>query len=206
MKMKTNFISSLLLGCIILVLASSCNQSKYNKEINSIDVLLSSLDSSQTILLSLDTSAANANWDSIKGKIIILKTYYDSKKDTVERKESFLVSDYYSMRKPFRTFSSRYQSALKEIKFSQEQLLALKQDLSNNLMKEELVKKHLLIETSATQTLVLDVKKLQKNIELNTLKLKRVQPQIDSLISVLKIIEPSEESSKKTDSEEGDEE
>ena len=204
--MKTNFISSLLFVCIILVLASSCNQSKYNKEINSIDVLLSSLDSSQTILLSLDTSFANANWDSIKGKIIILKTYYDSKKDTVERKESFLVSDYYSMRKPFRTFTSRYNAALKEIKFCNEQLLALKQDLSNNLMKEELVKKHLLIETSATQGVVLDVKKLQKNIELNTLKLKRVQPQIDSLISVIKNIEPVKEKNQKTGSVEGDEE
>jgi hypothetical protein len=181
--MKKNiFIIGLVLFFIITIF-TGCSQSKYSKEIESIDQIMLTLDSCSETMLLLDTAFANNKWDTIKVRLKFMKDYYAAKKDSASREESFLVSDYYSLRKPFRDFTMNYKKAQKELKFSKEQLVALRQDLKNNILKEELAKKHIFIEQAASKTVIVEVNKLQSSLEINSKKIDRLQPKIDSLIT-----------------------
>jgi hypothetical protein len=185
MMNKFSFIISVLILTFAIVF-SGCNQTKYSNEIKIIDNLIVSLDSSEIKLLSIDTENVETKLEFIEEKLKDITGYYKAKKDTIGRKESFIISDYFSLLEPLEEFIPEYKSTIKELKFTKAQLTSLKEDLTNNILKDELAKKHFLIEQSAARDVIIMVDKLQASIGLNTEKLEVIEPRIDSLMIEIK--------------------
>jgi len=179
-----NKVWGLLIG--ILVLLTACNRTDFTTEVKKIDSLMVELDSAIALYNSIDTIGFPEISQSFSENTAFVQKIYTDRNDTMPRDVAMLMSDYRELKKPAKGFLVKHKSIGEELDFTQKQLEDLKHDLENNLLDSNFVDRMLVDELEAVQTVEGSVASLKLSSEFTKKKYAEMEPQIDSLIYVLK--------------------
>lgn len=102
--------------------------------ISEVEKLEEQLKKAQQSIASIDTSKIG-NYLQISTEN--LKYIQENYKDTLNKENAFLLSDYSSARKSLKRFSEQYSDVIRELSYTQAQLSALKADVENNIVDEQ---------------------------------------------------------------------
>ncbi len=181
--MKTRIAITILLSTFLL---ASCNQTNYPNEIKTIDSLLTRIDSAENLYSKIDTSGLYEEGRTFKMKFNFVKNAYEQSEDTLNHDMAILISEYRDLRKPYAQFKDMYVANAKELEFSKKQLFDLRHDLEYNLLDTNFVRRMVNSERDATESLVNETKNLFSGRKSIIDENNRLEPKIDSLITVLK--------------------
>ena len=170
----------------ILVLISACNETKYPNEIQTVDNLLTRIDSAQKVHAGIDTTGIREGNRVFKQKFNFVKANYTETADTLHREEALLISSYRDLKKPYDRFNDQYSANAKELEFSKGQLLDLRHDLEHNLLDTNFVKRMIASEIEATNAVINETKRLENGRITMIEKNAALEPKIDSLITLIK--------------------
>lgn len=170
----------------VLFVAVACNQTHYRAEINTIDSLLTKLDSTDKELAALDTSGLESAGRSFRQKFQYIQQLHEEAGDTIDRDLAFLLADFRSLRKPYAHLKSEYASAKKEMDFSKNQLVNLRHDLENNLLDTNIVHKVVKTESEATQEAIFKTQAVLEKKNFLDKKSKILLPKMDSVVAIIK--------------------
>lgn len=140
----------LVFGLVIVVLASACNQTHYEKEIKRIDSLFVAMDEAEAQFRSLDSVKIAEYCES---SAELLSNFDQSVEDTLDLETAVLVSDYAYVKKVLKKFEERKDDIEKDLVFNRKQLTRLKSDLEHNAIPNDSVEYYLNSETNAVNSL-----------------------------------------------------
>tara|TARA_B100000809_G_scaffold265864_1_gene326131 strand:- start:1680 stop:2228 length:549 start_codon:yes stop_codon:yes gene_type:complete len=171
---------------ILFIVVSSllgCGTSNFSKEIIEVDALLSLVDETEKMLLSIDTSRVFAT----KKRMEIDYKEFTQYSDTLSREEAFRFDDIFgSKKKIFRTAKS-YEAFINEIDNSKIQLNNLKTDLENGLVKKEQYLSYYESEKKAYEGLIHQINKAIGNFDVAISKYELERPELLELIEKRRI-------------------
>lgn len=173
-KMKNYILVFLLVGLSF----AACNN-PYEKEIGEVDALLSIVDETEQILLSVDTARVFAAKRQLEQDFEEFTKYAD----TLEKKEAFKIADIFAGKRNLNHLARDYAIFSQQLDISRKQLENLKQDLKNDLIKKENYKTYYVSEQKAIMELNHKIKASVDGIETIIGKYELDRPEL------LKIIE-----------------
>jgi hypothetical protein len=127
----------------ILVLSTSCKNNSFSNEVKTCDSLLTILKMNDSIITNVDSAMFVDLRKDVADAILAIENHYKSTKDTMSKKNAFLLSDYRLVFKGVKRFDQHYNEYKKEVKYSIQQVNSLKTDLINKSITEPLAKRFL---------------------------------------------------------------
>ena len=175
---------------VLVLLATACNRTDYTTEISQIDSLMVELDSAKDMYSSIDTAGFSELSQSFSENTAFVQQVYKQRNDTMPRDVAMLMSEYRELKKPAKGFLVKHKSIGEELDFTEKQLEDLRHDLENNLLDSNFVDRMLTDEMKAVNEVESSVATLKLSGKFTKKKQAEMEPQVDSLIQVLKTQEP----------------
>lgn len=153
MLFKKTFILFLLLVSAAGLCMVSCsdNSERYKKEIAELDSLVKELDKAEIQFKAIDSEKVALTYGGLDE---LMEQTTELIKDTLQKDEAILLSDFRSIKKPLREFKMRSSILKTEIVVTKDQLTHLSHDLKNGLLKEEDISKYVQSESDLAKTLI----------------------------------------------------
>ena len=177
--MYARFLTLIIWGCSIALFQMSCSSNRFSHEINSIDSLISVLDSAHYKLNLLDTAVIQSSYDIYVKNIEQIREAFEEKKDDEVWK---VLTRYGLLRKPLRDFQKYYKKFSQEIDFSRMQLLNLKSDIKDNILDEAKIKMYMKEEAEFVKYIMLSVSNLMDMTQNYFNQYLELNPQIEKLL------------------------
>jgi len=174
---------------LLLALASiamfSCKPNPYKEEIKELNSLIKEVEKSSTKLVQIDTTGLSQKLKEYKKNVNTITETYQSNNDTIGKELALILSDYRQLKKPYSEFSEAHRAALKELKFTKNQLVTLKHDLENDILEPPVAAKMMQSEKLATRKIIGQVEQLARTDSVTQVKAVKIEAKIDSVISSL---------------------
>lgn len=153
-------------GIIIAMLAlGGCNQNPHSKRIEVVDSLQTAFNKMQTTFESIDYDHHNENRMDIMKDIDRIEGHFRMRQDTMPRDLALKLSEYRLVWKGYKRMKGEYSKVKEEFDYSQDQLVALKEDLENNAVNEALAKRFLQEELEVIRNLDLNARSFGTKME-----------------------------------------
>lgn len=177
----------------ILVLSTSCKNNSFSNEVKTCDSLLTILKKNDSIITNVDSAMFIDIRKDVADAILAIENHFKATKDTMSKKNAFILSDYRLVFKGVKRFDQHYNEYKKEVKYSIQQVNSLKTDLINKSITEPLAKRFLAEEIKSVTELDMKVRSfdtMNKSTREKYIEQKPVIIQFqDSLTSSLSISE-----------------
>ncbi|MBL4669315.1 MAG: hypothetical protein JKY30_08640 [Flavobacteriales bacterium] len=122
-----------ILGIVIIGLGFTACNTPNEKEIGEVDALLSIVDETEKLFLSIDTARAFAAKRILEVDLAEFNKYAD----TLKKEEAFKIADIFGGKRTLYRLVSNYPGFTQQLEMSKKQLTNLKKDLENNLINKE---------------------------------------------------------------------
>lgn len=122
-----------LFSIAMIVGLSACDQTneRYTDQIQSLDSLATELQQAHDTFMAMDTTGIHAMAIEQSKNLKIISEYY---KDTMDRENAVMLSQYRGLKKGFKGFDHRYQHYKKQLEYSIQQVDNLRNDLKNGVV------------------------------------------------------------------------
>jgi len=174
--------SKYILGLLFIAVCFGACNNPNEKEIKQVDALIAKATETEKSLLSLDTSKVFGTKRQLEKDIAI----FTKIGDTLTKDEAFKVSNIFGSKKKFYRLTAGYPKFINQIETSKKQLIDLKQDLENGLIKKENYTTYYSDEEAALKELDFQINKLITGIDLVVEKYEADRPDLLILIEELK--------------------
>jgi len=180
--MKTRIVLLLTLASIAMF---SCKPNPHKEDVKELDTLIKEVEKSSTKLVQIDTTGLSQKWKEYNKNVNTITETYQSNNDTIGKELAMILSNYRQLKKPYSEFKDAYAAALKELKFTKNQLVTLKHDLENDILEPPVAAKMMQSEKLATRKIIGQVEQLALTDSVTQVKAVKIEATIDSVISSL---------------------
>ena len=157
---------------------SACLSKQDEENLAKVDELIAMNDSSISALEATDSSTIYVHHDTLFSNLNYLQTHLT---DTLERSLLKKLSDYRDIRKAYRAYKEQFTLTLNEARNEKEQLIKLKQDIENDIVKEDKFEKYYDLEFTNVKVIKENTDKLTVRINLSEEIYNQLAPTVDSL-------------------------
>ncbi len=164
------------LGLSVILVGCLSDQDKAN--IEKVDELIQETQTQADALEATDYEQIMVHHDTIFANLGFLSRNLE---DTVSKDLLVMLGDYRSMRKVYAKYKTGYNEMLAAAKTEIDQLNALKQDIENDIVKEEKFDKYFQLEQSNVNTIVEQIDQLTVKINSAEELYSQYGPVVDSL-------------------------
>jgi len=171
-----------ILGLLIIGLSFNACKNPNEKEIGEIEALITKVNETEKVLLSLDTGKIFRTKRQLEGDLAVFNKIVD----TLNRADAFKVADIFGSKKKFYRLTVGYPKFVSQIETSKKQLDNLKQDLENGLIKKENFTTYYADEQVALKELEFQINKLVSGIDVVVEKYETDRPELLALIEQIK--------------------
>lgn len=169
---------------VILLAAASCNtETKYPKQIATLDSLHKVIEIKETEFRAIDTTAFAKMSAEATEKLAYVKSNY---KDTMDLQTAVLISNYHSVLKPLNTFQSKKKLVDEETAYTKKQINSLARSLEKNAIPPDSVAIYLNSEYEAGKRLLLTLDIMMNGTKTVKERFDLFGHGVDSLIIVMK--------------------
>lgn len=159
-----------------------CSSPAFEQELKTIDELLLSLDSAQ---LDIDKLTPDALEEAEKKAGTQLRFIQKNWRDSMDRDLASKLSQYYLTKEGMEKWMEEYRMAGEELEFTTEQLVALRNDVANEMLAADSVSAYLDMEQEAAKNVLVSVANMQLAQDRLLQQHRSLEPKVDSLVQVM---------------------
>lgn len=174
-------ISTLLVISSILFFLSACGPTIPDAKMQELNKLENTLDSSEKLLLSIDSADAFATIAKFRENLNFIQSEMN---DTLPMRAAVVVDKYFRFRKIVDNYQNNYSIIKDEVNTSQEQLRNLRFDAENGLVEEKKFDDYFALEKENIEAVEAAIGKMTSDLEQTLPVLKEQTPKVDSIIKV----------------------
>jgi len=173
----------------ISLVVSCKTETKYPNEIASLDSLYAVIDKTEIEFRAIDTAEVTRMLHVAEDHITFLKDIL--KDDTMNFQSALLISNYHSVLKPFKAFSTNNRAVGEEAVYCKKQIRSLVHDLQKNAAPADSAKQYVASEISAGLQAQRSLEMMRSMVSETMEKFKLYNPRVETLVdSIQKINKP----------------